>query len=52
MQKWQESGNLASSGNTYRLYKDVFGQNEYFSSLTNNQIRILTRFRTRNNQIH
>ena len=35
---------------TYRLLKDAFGQNKYFSSLINNQIRILTRFRARNNK--
>ena len=50
MQKWQESVNLASSGNTYKLLKVAFEKNKYFSSLTYNQIRISTRFRTRNNK--
>ena len=50
MQNWQESVNLASSGNTYKIFKETFGQNEYFANLTNNQTRTLTRFRTRNNR--
>ena len=41
----------ASSGTNYKIFKDTFEQNKYFTFLTNRQSRILTSFRTRNHKL-
>ena len=50
LQNWSGLINTSSSGNNYRLYKENFEQNKYFSYLNNKQIQILTAFRTRNHK--
>ena len=51
LQSWNARVEQCSSGVNYRLFKDSFKRNDYFTFLSNRQCRILTRFRTRNHRL-
>ena len=51
LQHWFSLINSSSSGITYRIFKNQYGINKYFSILNNSQCRILTAFRTRNHRL-
>ncbi|MCG7878763.1 MAG: hypothetical protein N0C90_20900, partial [Candidatus Thiodiazotropha endolucinida] len=42
---------LSSSGKSYKIFKDNFKMNDYFSYLSNKQSRILAAYRTRNHRL-
>ena len=48
LQTWSSLAEQASSGKNYRLFKESFKMNKYFSFLPAKYCRILTAFRTRN----
>ena len=50
LQIWSSLVNSASSGNTYKIYKETLKQSVYFSQLNNKQIRIMTAYRARNHK--
>lgn len=51
LQNWNALVEKASSGVNYRIFKDSFEMNTYFTYLTNRQCKILTAFRTRNHKL-
>lgn len=51
IQNWSSLVDKASSGINYRMFKETFQINNYFSYLTNKKIRIMTAFRTRNHRL-
>ena len=51
LQHWYSLINSSSNGITYRIFKNQYGINKYFSILNNPQCRILTAFRTRNHRL-
>ena len=50
VQNWAALVEKSSSGINYRIFKNNFEMNNYFSFLTNRKCRILTAFRTRNHR--
>lgn len=50
-QNWNSLVDISSSGINYRIFKDNFQINRYFSFLSNRQCKILTAFRTRNHRL-
>ena len=50
-QNWNSLVDISSSGIYYRIFKDNFQINRYFSFLSNRQCKILTAFRTRNHRL-
>ena len=51
LQTWSSLVDQASSGKNYRLFKESFKMNKYFSFLPAKYCRILTAFRTRNHRL-
>ena len=51
LQQWNSLINSSSSGITYKIFKNQFEINNYFSILNNTQSRILTAFRTWNHRL-
>ena len=50
-QTWNSLVEQSSSGKNYRIFKDSFEINSYFSCLNNRESRLLTAFRTRNHRL-
>lgn len=50
IQIWSSLVDKSSSGTNYRMFKDNFEINSYFSYLSNHQCKLLTAFRTRNHR--
>ena len=50
-QNWNSLVDISSRGINYRIFKDNFQINIYFSFLSNRQCKILTAFRTRNHHL-
>lgn len=51
LQKWNALVKQSSSGINYRIFKESFKLNNYFTFMSNRQCRILTSFRTRNHRL-
>lgn len=51
LQSWGSLVDKSSSGINYRMYKENFQINSYFSFLSNKKCQILTAFRTRNHRL-
>ena len=51
IQTWSSLVDQASSGKNYRLFKETFQMNKYFSFLPTKYCRILTAYRTRNHRL-
>ena len=51
IQNWSSLVDQSSSGTNYRIFKNSFQMNTYFSYLNNRDSRILTAFRTRNHHL-
>ena len=50
-QNWNSLVDKSSTGINYRIFKDNFQINNYFSFLSNRQCKLLTAFRTRNHRL-
>ena len=50
IQTWNSLINQSFSGKNYRIFKEPFSRNAYFSYLLNKNSRLLTAFRTRNHR--
>ena len=50
IQTWSSLINQSSSSKNYRIFKETFSRNAYFSYLSNKNSRLLTAFRTRNHR--
>ena len=51
IQNWSSLVDQSSNGTNYRIFKNSFQMNTYFSYLNNRDSRILTAFRTRNHHL-
>lgn len=51
VQNWNSTVTRSSSGQNYRIFKDTFEMNNYFTFLPNSKCRLLTAFRTRNHHL-
>ena len=51
LQNWSSRVDQSSSGKNYRLFKNSFELNPYFTYLSNKESKLLTAFRTRNHHL-
>lgn len=51
LQKWNSLVDNSSCSLNYRIFKETFHMNNYFTFLTNRECKILTKFRTRNHRL-